>query len=137
MKSRALVAVTLLITLAGCRTWQPAPQAFEQIILHQRPDQIRVRLFDGTHRVIHQPRIEGDTLSGFSPNGPTGAVHTRSVEVLDPVSVALVDVASVETRQVDVTRTARVAPVVVGGLFVVVLLLFGDWCLDADCLGGS
>ena len=60
MRTRALVTLTLLLTVAGCYTWQPVPPATLQDFLQAtqpQPDRLRVEQADGQRTELRAPYV--------------------------------------------------------------------------------
>jgi hypothetical protein len=85
---RRLIACILLpCYLLACTTWQTQELTPEQVIAQEQPEQVLVKLADGSKVVLAQPRVSGDTLSGFDGT--------------EPYRVPLADVSAIELKESD------------------------------------
>jgi hypothetical protein len=101
-----MVAVVLLgIHLAGCSSWRVEQVSPAQLLSERGPVPVRIVRSDGSRLVLEQPKVSGDSLSGFS-DGRRRAVPLR-------------DVNSVATRHGDVGKSVLVGLGIVGGAFAI------------------
>ena len=90
-----LVALHLSLLPAGaCTSWHTETAAAPDAIARQQPSTARVTLFNGATVVVHEPRIVGDSLAGWSGD--------RTHEVHIPLS----DIRSTAIRKVSAAKTA-------------------------------
>lgn len=107
---RRLVACTLLLCyLAACTSWHVekgvSPQ---QVISAEHPSAVRVTRTDGSHIVLHEPRVAaGDSLAGVLDGAPS--------------NVAVSDVAQVAIRKFSAGKTIGLAAL--GGMVAVIVSL--------------
>lgn len=100
----------LLVASAACTSWRGtaapriAPESFEARV-------IRVTRTDGTVTRLYQPRVIGDSVTGWArdPRRDTGG---------ESISIALSDVRRVDRRKADALKTAGVAVGAGAGLYV-------------------
>ena len=87
----ALFALTLLLPIAGCASWQtgtPTPAAF---IERERPARVRVTRIDHAQVLLAAPVVQGDTLIGRLGR-PDGAWTAVPLAEVDRVEVSKVSV---------------------------------------------
>ncbi|MDA0329616.1 MAG: hypothetical protein O2958_11475 [Gemmatimonadetes bacterium] len=102
---RVLTATTLLIAMAGCKSWQPVTVGPRQIISDERPTSLRVTDVDGDRLTILRPMIRNDSIvtSDTDPFGvpvralgvPTDDVNSLEVARFNPVKSAVIAAAAV------------------------------------------
>jgi hypothetical protein len=106
--ARRILAVALLLSQGACSVWTPVPGSLSSPRLADAPV-VRVTYDDATRVVIHRPRVEGDSVLGWSGRPDDASTHAVSV----PASRVL----RVERRHVSASRTAlAVAGVGVGAV---------------------
>jgi len=142
---RGLAWPMIALTLSGCSSWQatklppPAPAApgdtAQAAVAKPMPDQLRLRLVDGTEVTLDQPRVDGDSLRGinvpmladqqalFGPHKP------RLGHV--PRTIALSDIKEIKSKRFDGVNTL-ILFVAVGGL-----IYLGGLVAYAISLNGS
>jgi len=116
MLRRPIACTLLLCYLPACTSWHVekgvSPQ---QVISAEHPSAVRVTRADGSHIVLHQPRIAaGDSLAG----------------VLDgtPSSVAVSDVTQVAVRKVSAGKTIGLAAGAAVGAGIVAVIVYLATC---------
>ena len=68
-----LVPVSLLLSLVGCKTWEPAATPPQRLIADVRPSSVRVTSADGVRVTLKNPIFINDSIvSAVAP--PPGAV---------------------------------------------------------------
>lgn len=117
--SRALRSTAFIFVLASaqaCTKWiaptEPLPEAFAR----DTGQLIHVRERDGTLRLIHSPRLKGDTLFG---------VQGEDVRIAIPMK----DVASIQVERRDKARTFGFA---LGIIAIATLVFFGIRAIFQD-----
>jgi hypothetical protein len=70
------------------------------VISEEQPDWIRVTLTDGSQRVLEQPAVSGDILSGLSDAGT-------------PVHIPLADVVDVAVEKTNALKTAALGAIAI------------------------
>ena len=112
-----------LCLVSGCHSWKQEPVSAVALNERQLPS-ARVRLVGGRELMIIEPRVVGDSLTGhFDSIGPGPASQPRTLTSV-PVSVAVAQVISLETRHLNGWKTAGL----VGALNVVSLGLYAATC---------
>ena len=111
---RVLTALVLLAQ-GACTAWSPVPGT-ELAPRLAEARVVRITRDDATRVVIHQPRVEGDSVLGWSGRLAENAPR--------PVSVPTARVAEVEARHFSGERTAlaAVTGVIVAGLALLALV---------------
>jgi hypothetical protein len=85
------------------------------VISEEQPDWIRVTLTDGSQRVLEQPAVSGDILSGLSDAGT-------------PVHIPLADVVDVAVEKTNALKTAALIYVVLGiGAIAILMWAAVEW----------
>ena len=122
MLRRSIACALLLWYLAACTSWHVEKGVSPlQLIPTEHPSAVRLTQADGSHIVLHQPRIGvGDSLAGVN-NGT-------------PSSVAVSEVTQVAIRKVSAGKTIGLA---VGILTVVAAIaaygLLHSLCNSQSC----
>ena len=110
MNRRDLMFIPLiagLLAVGGCAVWRTPSGELGPGLLGSRPRMLRVTMRDHRPFVLHSPRLEGDNLIGFVPTrgtvvaAPAGNLLASKPE--ERISVAVADIASVETRKTDLS----------------------------------
>ena len=99
------IALSVLVTLNACTSWQIAPTAPAQVVSERHPKQVRVRKADGRKVVLREPLVRGDSLLGLAGRDTTG--------------LALGEVDSLEVKRVDAGKTTAFVLFTAGILFAV------------------
>lgn len=100
---QVISAVLLALFLSSCTSWQVPTVGPEQVIADDHPSKIRVTRKDHSVVELQQPRVVGDTLLGIV-KAPSGAASSGL-----EYRVLLADVATVEVRMTDGTKTGLLA----------------------------
>jgi len=117
---RPLAMLLAILTLTGCSTWRPAPGSPDPAQLPPGTDEVRVTLSDGSRLQLHRPLFLSDSLRGV--------VMQQASDESRPVAntsltLAAVDIASLESRQPD---SAKIAGVILGVSLVAFLVALGS-----------
>lgn len=108
-----ILVVVLLAQTVGCVSWSPQrPGATAPALVADHPGQLRAVLADGRQLDVRRPRVQGDSLLGFSYD---------SLNYRIPVAVALADVWSVSARRFSPAKTVLLIPVLAYGLMALAL----------------
>lgn len=96
---RAVVAVLVLTSLTGCKSWRPAGGPPAQVLADQRPNVVRITDVDGRLIIVRHPVVRNDSIvtSDLDPMGQPvrgegvayGDVGVVAVERFNPVKTAL------------------------------------------------
>jgi hypothetical protein len=88
MLRRSIACALLLWDLPACTSWHVEEGVSPpQVISAEHPTKVRLTRADGSHIVLHQPRIAvGDSVSGIRNGFISGA--TVSIPVSDVTQVA-------------------------------------------------
>ena len=105
---RRIGCVLLPCYLAACLSWQAQEASPEQVIADEQPDEMLVRLADGSQVVLDDPVVSGDTLTGLDSG--------------TAVYIPLSEVTSVEIKGVSGSNTGVGIALVVIGVGVLVVL---------------
>lgn len=118
-----LVPVSLLLSLAGCKTWEPTATNPQRLIADARPSSVRVTSADGLQVILKAPIFVNDSIvSAVAP--PTGAF------VVPPrVGISADDVNSLEVARFSPGRTLALA----GAIFVASI----SWARVQSAGGGN
>ena len=108
----------------ACVGWKTQRVSPDQV-LAKNPNQVRVRLGNGTRIVVVRPTIIGDSLIGSAPDSDPKRAAPRRV-------VPLSDIQSVEVRRVNAGRTG----LLVAGVGVTALVVIAAATWDGP-MGGS
>ncbi len=112
---RFIACVLLPCYLAACTSWKTQQVSPQQVISEEQPDWIRVTLTDGSQRVLEQPAVSGDILSGLSDAGT-------------PVHIPLADVVDVAVEKTNALKTAALIYVVLGiGAIAILMWAAVEW----------
>ena len=110
--------VLALIGLGGCVEWRPeAVPAPSSRAADRLPSEARIVTGDGRELLLRDPRVQNDSLIGMVPGARGGAPEV--------VGVPLKEIRSLEARRPSVGRSAALAAGIVGGVIVVLTVLFG------------
>lgn len=104
----AVFCIALTLNMTGCMAWKTQPSPDQTI--ERAPRAVRVTRTDNSVVALRTPRIENDSLIGWSGSEQQ---ETR-------VAIALTEVSRVQTRETDVLRTTGA---VVGGSVLVLSVL--------------
>lgn len=112
MLRRPIACALLLSYLAACTSWHVEKGASPLLLFSTaHPTKVRLTRADGSHIVLHEPRIAaGDSVSGVRNGLISGST----------VSVAFSDVTGVAIRKVSASRTIGFAVGIVALLAVAV-----------------
>ena len=113
---RFIACILLPCYLAACTSWKTQQVSPQQVISEEQPDWVRVTLTNGSQRVLKEPAVSGDTLSGLSDAGI-------------PVHIPLADVVDVAVEKTNALKTAALIYAVVGVGFILLVLpaIWSDW----------
>ena len=100
---RLVLSVALLAQTLGCTAWEVQQISPRDLIEQEQPSKVQVRHADGTHRTLHHPSVEGDSLVSAGRK--------------DTVRVALTDVNRVAVRKFSPLKTFGLTALIVGGFF--------------------
>jgi hypothetical protein len=106
---RASALLLLTVHVAGCQVWRvagPTPGAYLQ---QHTPDQVLLKRAGHPDVLLLDPRLAGDSLTGFAATG-------------GKPSFALADVQSLQVRRISWGRTLGLAGAVAAGVAVAALL---------------
>jgi len=109
---RAIASLTLLAFFWGCHAWRPSEIAPNQLGESRAPHAIRITLRDGTRLVLYNPVVREDSVAGTRETPPDARGRRHH-----PTSVALADIAGVDTREHDGSMTVIAVLAVTAGLF--------------------
>jgi hypothetical protein len=109
-----VIRVAVVLLLAGCTSWHTASVSPSVLLSTKHPGKVRIIRPDRSKLVVHQPRIEGDSLVGvtyllvdkdsiLAPGNPKTAV------VQHPTAFALDDIQRLQSRGFSVGRTLALA----------------------------
>ena len=113
MSRRVIAYALFLLYLPACVSWQvEAGVSTRQLIATRHPNAVRVTQRDGSHTVLRNPRIEGDSLSGYG----SGRLSTFAVS----------DVRQVAIQKYDARKTAGLVGGICGGI-AILLFVTTDW----------
>ncbi len=93
---RVVYAALILTQFTACQTWRAVPGPLDQQVGAKPLSHARVRLRDGSELSLREVTVRADSVIGYSED--TGERRARSV----------VDVTSIEQRQVSAGRTTGV-----------------------------
>ncbi len=79
---------TLLLTTA-CHTWQPRAESPDLVIRQEHPGKVRLHMVDWTTVTLHEPRVSGDSLTGWVDN--RGNARTIGLDYVTAMDVAVPD----------------------------------------------
>jgi hypothetical protein len=117
MTVRRVIACILLPTyLAACMSWQAQEAGPQQVLAEKQPNQVLVKLADGSKLVLDEPAVSGDTLVGFAEG--------------ERASIPLDDVSALEIKETDVALTIGGVVgvlVVAAGLIAGITLATAEW----------
>jgi hypothetical protein len=111
MRRISLAAAVLVLAAAGCSRWGVTSVAPRAAVQDSRPRAVRVTTFQGSTVTLAEPTVRGDSLVGLLQHNGN---RTRAV--------SLGDVASLETRRVDVPGTIALITFGAAAAFGLVLL---------------
>jgi len=112
-----ITALALLVAqLPACHGWRLESARPENVVLAQRPSQVRATLTRGERVVLHDPFLVPDSLPG----------RTRG----DTIAVPLRNVVALETRH---TKAAATGLAVLGGVLGAAVLVLVIGCAASDC----
>ena len=63
-----LVPVSLLLSLVGCKTWEPAATPAQRFIADARPSSVRVTSADGVRVTLKNPIFINDSWPASDPS---------------------------------------------------------------------
>lgn len=110
--------IALVLTLAGCGTWQPMrPPIGEAVTAPDSTQRVLVKLIDGTKVEIILGGVDADSLRGWRSVDAPGARHWSEQEAIKrgtPIAIPRSAIAAVETRQFDATLTITGVLVAIG-----------------------
>jgi hypothetical protein len=109
---RFIACVLLPCYLVACTSWKTQEVSPQQVIGEEQPDWVKVTLTNGSQRVIDQPTVSGDTLSGLSDTGT-------------PVHIPLADVEHVAIEKTSALKTAALIYVMMGFAGIAILAAAG------------
>ena len=100
-RGHAGVACLLLLVgiTSGCSRWQVATAPAAEVVANSHPEKVRITAKAGGSVVLEAPRVERDSLHGQIPGSATPGTP------LQERSLALTDVATLETREPSLTHT--------------------------------
>lgn len=82
-----LVPVSLLLSLAGCKTWEPAPTTPQSLIADAQPSSVRITSADGLRVTLKNPIFINDSIvSAVAPPPGVFVVPPRAGIPLDDVN---------------------------------------------------
>jgi hypothetical protein len=108
---RAVGVVLILAQLSGCVSWRRQTEGIGPLVARTPPPTLRVTRSSGLRDVLHEPRLEGDSLVGRDDGGLRFAVATA-------------DITEVAVQQVDPGKTA--GALIAAGLTVVVIVAIAN-----------
>ena len=102
--------VTLALQLQACIAWEPAPLGPRQLLVERTPKVVRATLHDGTHLLVSQPSIAGDSILGAVEECRPSDLQFGTPACLTMVRplVWLDDLQLLEVRQIDPVVSALV-----------------------------
>jgi len=106
----------LVVFLAGCTTWRPTTLSPAQVIEDEQPSSVRVTQTDGTSLVLSNPSIASDSIVSVveervCQTSVVAGGRFNCVDAQARMSIAVVEVASLELRRVSLGRTLLIAAV--------------------------
>ena len=111
---RFIACVLLPCYLVACTSWKTQEVSPQQVISEEQPDWVKVTLTNGSQRVLDEPAVSGDTLSGLSDAGI-------------PVHIPLADVEHVAIEKTNALKTAALIYVLVGIAGFAIWAAQGPW----------
>jgi hypothetical protein len=76
------------VLTAACHTWQPRAEAPDLVIREEQPDKVRLHMVDWTTVTLHDPKVSGDSLTGWVDNRgnarAAGLDYVRGMDVAVP-----------------------------------------------------
>ena len=94
----ASVPLVVLVSLTGCKTWQPVEASPAPWITQERPQEVRVTTESGVRMTLRSPIVANDSI--VSPEGRP---------VLARRGVALADVGALEVARFSAIKSAALA----------------------------
>ena len=127
------VAALLLVLFTGCQTWQPTTASPRTLFPDERPTSVRLTLPDGAVVTISDPVLRNDSIvSAVAPAAVSGS--TEFAVFATPTAPAALSVALVNVRTLEVKRFSLTRTIGFAALIVVVSL---SWARAAGVAAGT
>lgn len=101
----------LLLSVAGCKTWQPAARSPVDLIREERPSSIRVTGSEGVQVTLRNPTLVNDSIVSNVAPPPNAAFAPARV------GLAADEVRSVEVARVSTVRTIALVGAIAAASF--------------------
>lgn len=126
-----LLSPCCVLWLSACSgpKWVEVRPPIDRALAQEKPDAVRLTLVSDSIRVVGQPRIAGDTLSGLDTDRwvPTGAeIDGVPVREHPRLFIPLADIRRAEVRK----GSSAVPALVIGVLAIGSLISLGVMCGD-------
>ena len=95
----AIVPLLVLVSLTGCKTWQPVEASPAPWIAQERPREVRLTTGDGARMTLRSPIVANDSI--VSP--------LEGLPVLPRRGVALADLRALEVARFSAVKSAALA----------------------------
>ena len=106
-RPRHVIVPLLVLCLASCVAWRPTTVPVAELLVEERPQQIRVTRLDSTTQVVRTPAVTRDSIATVSETCQTSVAggSFNCVAADTTAMMSLRDVAFVEVGYVSGVRT--------------------------------
>lgn len=115
-RARSLALVALALMISGCSTWQPLREPVAEAVAGPKPENhVLIHTKAGARIELEIQEVTADSLRGWAyGRNPRAKQAEPTREYGQPLSLALADIARIESRQPDAGLTALAVLGIVG-----------------------